>query len=304
MAEAAPEVAEARRREAAEAAAAERRSRRRRRRRGGRTTPRRRRDRGGQPQAVVPAQLPGAPRTLHALRPACARPRRHLRLRDLRRTARRTQELRRLRHRRPRRGHRAGRRAVPRPDHRGRAARRLHRSRLLPHPAARRRPGLLPAPAGRADPGRRSTSSTRRASGCSASPAPSRRTSTASASPRRRPSGLATAVGGGVLRDVLANEMPSLLRWDRDLYAVPAMVGAAMVVLCIRFDTLNAFTSGTRRRSPPSCCGCSRCGSTGGRPARGNRSLGGGRGGLRRHLTGHGSSRDTPTHRRLKKATA
>ncbi|MFK4223273.1 trimeric intracellular cation channel family protein [Streptomyces sp. NPDC019890] len=56
--------------------------------------------------------------------------------------------------------------------------------------------------------------------------------------------GLATAVGGGVLRDVLANEVPSLLRWDRDLYAVPAMVGATMVVLSIRFDVLNAATSG------------------------------------------------------------
>lgn len=56
--------------------------------------------------------------------------------------------------------------------------------------------------------------------------------------------GLATAVGGGVLRDVLANEVPSLLRWDRDLYAVPAIVGAGMVVLCIRFETLNAYTSG------------------------------------------------------------
>lgn len=56
--------------------------------------------------------------------------------------------------------------------------------------------------------------------------------------------GLATAVGGGVLRDVLANEVPSLLRWDRDLYAVPAIVGAVMVVLCIRFDALNALTSG------------------------------------------------------------
>ncbi|MEU4497945.1 trimeric intracellular cation channel family protein [Streptomyces sp. NBC_00210] len=56
--------------------------------------------------------------------------------------------------------------------------------------------------------------------------------------------GLTTAVGGGVLRDVLANEVPSLLRWDRDLYAVPAMVGATMVVLSIRFDALNAATSG------------------------------------------------------------
>ncbi|MEU9098787.1 trimeric intracellular cation channel family protein [Streptomyces sp. NPDC048361] len=56
--------------------------------------------------------------------------------------------------------------------------------------------------------------------------------------------GLATAVGGGVLRDVLANEVPSLLRWDRDLYAVPAIVGSTMVVLCIRFDILTAGTSG------------------------------------------------------------
>lgn len=54
--------------------------------------------------------------------------------------------------------------------------------------------------------------------------------------------GLGTAVGGSVLRDVLANEVPSLLRWDRDLYAVPAMVGATMVVLCIRYDALNAVT--------------------------------------------------------------
>ncbi|MFF0062249.1 trimeric intracellular cation channel family protein [Streptomyces sp. NPDC005279] len=56
--------------------------------------------------------------------------------------------------------------------------------------------------------------------------------------------GLATAVGGGVLRDVLANEVPSLLRWDRDLYAVPAIVGATMVVVAIQFDVLNAATSG------------------------------------------------------------
>ena len=56
--------------------------------------------------------------------------------------------------------------------------------------------------------------------------------------------GLATAVGGGVLRDVLANEVPSLLRWDRDLYAVPAVVGATMVVLCIHYAVLSPFTSG------------------------------------------------------------
>ncbi|MFF6999268.1 trimeric intracellular cation channel family protein [Streptomyces sp. NPDC008313] len=56
--------------------------------------------------------------------------------------------------------------------------------------------------------------------------------------------GLGTAVGGGVLRDVLANEVPSLLRWDRDLYAVPAIVGATMVALCLHYDALTPFTSG------------------------------------------------------------
>lgn len=55
--------------------------------------------------------------------------------------------------------------------------------------------------------------------------------------------GLATAVGGGVLRDIIANEVPSLVRWDRDLYAVPAIVGATIVALCIRFDALNGITT-------------------------------------------------------------
>ena len=56
--------------------------------------------------------------------------------------------------------------------------------------------------------------------------------------------GMATAVGGGVLRDVVAGEVPSLLRWDRDLYAVPAIVGATMAVLCIRYDALTPLTGG------------------------------------------------------------
>jgi uncharacterized membrane protein YeiH len=55
--------------------------------------------------------------------------------------------------------------------------------------------------------------------------------------------GLATAVGGGVLRDVLANEVPSLLRWDRDLYAVPAIVGACMVAVFLHYGVLTAFTT-------------------------------------------------------------
>ncbi|SCK34919.1 trimeric intracellular cation channel family protein [Streptomyces sp. WMMB 322] len=54
--------------------------------------------------------------------------------------------------------------------------------------------------------------------------------------------GLATAAGGGVLRDVLANEVPSLLRWDRDLYAVPAIIGATVTALLLDAGALNAVT--------------------------------------------------------------
>lgn len=54
--------------------------------------------------------------------------------------------------------------------------------------------------------------------------------------------GLASAAGGGVLRDVLANEVPALLRWDRELYAVPALVGACSVALLLRYDALNDLT--------------------------------------------------------------
>ncbi|NJQ03040.1 trimeric intracellular cation channel family protein [Streptomyces zingiberis] len=55
--------------------------------------------------------------------------------------------------------------------------------------------------------------------------------------------GVVTAAGGGVVRDVLANEVPSLLRWDREIYAVPAIVGASMCALLIQADALNPVTS-------------------------------------------------------------
>lgn len=41
--------------------------------------------------------------------------------------------------------------------------------------------------------------------------------------------GCLTGVGGGVLRDVLAGEVPAVLR--RELYAVPALLGAAVIAL-------------------------------------------------------------------------
>jgi len=41
--------------------------------------------------------------------------------------------------------------------------------------------------------------------------------------------GCITGIGGGILRDVLVGEVPRVLR--RELYAVPAVLGAAVVVL-------------------------------------------------------------------------
>ncbi|MBL7253013.1 trimeric intracellular cation channel family protein [Paractinoplanes lichenicola] len=43
--------------------------------------------------------------------------------------------------------------------------------------------------------------------------------------------GVLTGVGGGVLRDVLAREVPALVRPDAELYAVPAVVGALIVAV-------------------------------------------------------------------------
>ncbi|MGK4583095.1 trimeric intracellular cation channel family protein [Kitasatospora sp. HPMI-4] len=55
--------------------------------------------------------------------------------------------------------------------------------------------------------------------------------------------GMLTAAGGGVIRDVLAHEMPSLLRWDREIYAVPALVGAALVAILISIGHLSTVTA-------------------------------------------------------------
>lgn len=47
--------------------------------------------------------------------------------------------------------------------------------------------------------------------------------------------GLVTGVGGGVIRDVLAGEVPTVLR-RRDLYAIPALAGAGLAVVGTRLD--------------------------------------------------------------------
>jgi uncharacterized membrane protein YeiH len=54
--------------------------------------------------------------------------------------------------------------------------------------------------------------------------------------------GMVTAAGGGVIRDVLAMEMPSLLRWDREIYAVPALVGASLAAALIGLHHLTTLT--------------------------------------------------------------
>jgi uncharacterized membrane protein YeiH len=43
--------------------------------------------------------------------------------------------------------------------------------------------------------------------------------------------GCITGVGGGILRDVLAGDIPSVLRNDSQLYAVPAILGCAFVAV-------------------------------------------------------------------------
>jgi uncharacterized membrane protein YeiH len=49
--------------------------------------------------------------------------------------------------------------------------------------------------------------------------------------------GVITAVGGGVIRDLLAGQVPEVLR--RELYAVPAMLGAVLVVVAAQFGSLK-----------------------------------------------------------------
>ncbi|GGS56534.1 UPF0126 membrane protein [Planobispora rosea] len=47
--------------------------------------------------------------------------------------------------------------------------------------------------------------------------------------------GVTTAVGGGVLRDMLAGQIPVLL-YDRQLYAVPALLGSAVMAVLYVLD--------------------------------------------------------------------
>ena len=46
--------------------------------------------------------------------------------------------------------------------------------------------------------------------------------------------GVVTAAGGGVLRDLLAGQTPAVLRYDQELYALPALVGAGLTAALLR----------------------------------------------------------------------
>lgn len=52
--------------------------------------------------------------------------------------------------------------------------------------------------------------------------------------------GVTTAVGGGLLRDVVANEVPQL--FTGDLYALPAFLGATLTVVLAMLDVFNVVT--------------------------------------------------------------
>jgi uncharacterized membrane protein YeiH len=51
--------------------------------------------------------------------------------------------------------------------------------------------------------------------------------------------GVITAVGGGVIRDVLAGQVPEVLR--RELYALPALLGSVVVVLLVEQAVLRMW---------------------------------------------------------------
>ncbi len=59
--------------------------------------------------------------------------------------------------------------------------------------------------------------------------------------------GILTAIGGGIIRDLLANRTPPpvLRPPEQDLYAVPpAIIGATVSALLLHFDSYSTLTGG------------------------------------------------------------
>lgn len=57
--------------------------------------------------------------------------------------------------------------------------------------------------------------------------------------------GVVTAIGGGILRDLLAGDVPTVLRRDSKLYAIPSFIGAAVVVLTWHTSTYGLLAAVT-----------------------------------------------------------
>jgi uncharacterized membrane protein YeiH len=51
--------------------------------------------------------------------------------------------------------------------------------------------------------------------------------------------GAITGIGGGILRDVLLREIPTVLR--HELYAIPALLGAGILVLAQKTGSASPF---------------------------------------------------------------
>lgn len=56
--------------------------------------------------------------------------------------------------------------------------------------------------------------------------------------------GTLTGVGGGIMRDVLANERPAILRAGSELYAVPAVLGSAIIVVVHSLRHFGSLAAG------------------------------------------------------------
>ena len=56
--------------------------------------------------------------------------------------------------------------------------------------------------------------------------------------------GILTAVGGGIMRDVLAHDEPSVLRAGSELYALPAFLGSAIVVVIPHLPIDSSLAAG------------------------------------------------------------
>ncbi|MCX4095142.1 trimeric intracellular cation channel family protein [Nocardia sp. alder85J] len=55
--------------------------------------------------------------------------------------------------------------------------------------------------------------------------------------------GLVTAVGGGIVRDVLAQRSPAILRPDTDLYAIPALFGSVLTAILLHEHWYRGWTA-------------------------------------------------------------